>query len=152
MFCLRNKKRIVFSATASVSSRLSRLCCGTWWVFRKCHHIGIMWKVLTGMSSVRPAWPYTTGTLPVHHWWPVFSFCIFWFLLFHFIKYFFELNNDGNDIKSYITILKYNYNSQHLLFPGHRTGKGQFSFQSQRKAMPKKAQTTTQLHSSHTLE
>ena len=27
----------------------------------------------------------------------------------------------------------------------------QFSFQSQRKAMPKNAQTTTQLHSSHTL-
>ena len=34
---------------------------------------------------------------------------------------------------------------------GHRTGKGQFLFQSQRKAMPKNAQTTTQLHSSHTL-
>ena len=34
---------------------------------------------------------------------------------------------------------------------GHRTGKGQFSFQSQRKAMPKNAQTITQLHSSHTL-
>ena len=33
---------------------------------------------------------------------------------------------------------------------GHRTGKGQFSFQSQRKAMPKNAHTTTQLHSSHT--
>ena len=33
----------------------------------------------------------------------------------------------------------------------HRTGKGQFSFQSQRKAMPKNAQTTTQLHSSHRL-
>ena len=32
-----------------------------------------------------------------------------------------------------------------------RTGKGQFSFQSQRKAMPKNAQTTAQLHSSHTL-
>ena len=32
-----------------------------------------------------------------------------------------------------------------------RTGKGQFSFQSQRKAMPKNAQTTTQLHLSHTL-
>ena len=31
------------------------------------------------------------------------------------------------------------------------SGKGQFSFQSQRKAMPKNAQTTTQLHSSHTL-
>ena len=37
------------------------------------------------------------------------------------------------------------------LSSGHRTGKGQFSFQSQRKAMPKNAQTTTQLHSSHTL-
>ena len=34
---------------------------------------------------------------------------------------------------------------------GHRTGKGQFSLQSQRKAMPKNVQTTTQLHSSHTL-
>ena len=34
---------------------------------------------------------------------------------------------------------------------GHRTGKGQFSSQSQRKVMPKNAQTTTQLHSSHTL-
>ena len=31
------------------------------------------------------------------------------------------------------------------------TGKDQFSFQSQRKTMPKNAQTTAQLHSSHTL-
>src|SRR5574337_246984 len=38
------------------------------------------------------------------------------------------------------------------LSSGHRTGKGQFSFQPQRKAMPKNAQTTAQLHSSHTLE
>ena len=37
------------------------------------------------------------------------------------------------------------------LSSGHRTGKGQFSFQSQKKAMPKNAQTTTQLHSSHML-
>ena len=37
------------------------------------------------------------------------------------------------------------------LSSGHRTGKAQFSFQSQRKAMPKNPQTTTQLHSSHTL-
>ena len=37
------------------------------------------------------------------------------------------------------------------LSSGYRTGKGQFSFQSQRKAMPKNAQTTAQLHSSHTL-
>ena len=34
---------------------------------------------------------------------------------------------------------------------GHRTGEGQFSFQSQRKAIPKNALTTAQLHSSHTL-
>ena len=37
------------------------------------------------------------------------------------------------------------------LSSGHRTGKGQFLFQSQRKAMPKNVQTTAQLHSSHTL-
>ena len=34
---------------------------------------------------------------------------------------------------------------------GHRTGKGQFSFQSQSKAMPKNVQTTTQFQSSHML-
>ena len=37
------------------------------------------------------------------------------------------------------------------LSSGHRTGKGQFSFQSQRKAKTKNAQTTAQLHSSQTL-
>ena len=37
------------------------------------------------------------------------------------------------------------------LSSAHRTGKGQFSFQFQRKAMPKNAQTTAQLHSSHML-
>ena len=37
------------------------------------------------------------------------------------------------------------------LSSGHRTGKDPFSFQSQRKAMPKNAQTTTQMQSSHTL-
>ena len=37
------------------------------------------------------------------------------------------------------------------LSSGHRTSKGEFSFQSQRKKMPKNAQTTTQLHSSHML-
>ena len=36
--------------------------------------------------------------------------------------------------------------------PYHRTGKGQFSFESQRKAMPKNAQTEAQLlHSSYML-
>ena len=37
------------------------------------------------------------------------------------------------------------------LSSGHGTGKGQFSFQSQRKAMPKNVQTTAQLNSSHML-
>ena len=37
------------------------------------------------------------------------------------------------------------------LSSGHRIGKDEFSFQSQRKAMPKNAQTTTQLHLSHML-
>ena len=37
------------------------------------------------------------------------------------------------------------------LTSGHRTGKGQFSFQSQRKATSRNAQTTAQLHSSHRL-
>ena len=37
------------------------------------------------------------------------------------------------------------------LISSHRTGKGQFSFQSQRKAMPKNVQMTAQLYSSHTL-
>ena len=37
------------------------------------------------------------------------------------------------------------------LSSGHRTGKGQFSFQTLRKATPKNAQTTAQLHSSLTL-
>ena len=37
------------------------------------------------------------------------------------------------------------------LSSGHRTEKGQFSFQFQRKAMSKNAQTTAQLHSSHML-
>ena len=37
------------------------------------------------------------------------------------------------------------------LSSGHRTRKHQFSFQSQRKAMPKNTQTTAQLHSCHML-
>ena len=34
---------------------------------------------------------------------------------------------------------------------GHKTGKGQFSSQSQRKAIPKNVQTTVQLSSLHML-
>jgi len=35
------------------------------------------------------------------------------------------------------------------LTSGHGTEKGQFSFQTQRRAMPKKVQTTAQSHSFH---
>ena len=37
------------------------------------------------------------------------------------------------------------------LISGHRAGKGQFSFQSQREAMPKTVQPIVHLYSSHTL-
>ena len=37
------------------------------------------------------------------------------------------------------------------LSSGHRTGKGQFPFKSQRNAIPKNVQTTAQLHSFHML-
>ena len=37
------------------------------------------------------------------------------------------------------------------LSSGNKTGKGQLSFQSQRKAIPKNAQTIARLHSSHML-
>ena len=44
------------------------------------------------------------------------------------------------------------YASKHVkLSSGHRTGKGQFSFHSQRKAMANNAQTTAQFYASHTL-
>ena len=52
------------------------------------------------------------------------------------------LNDDA--VKVLPSICQQIWKTQH----GHRTGKGQFSFQSQRKAMPKNAQTTAQLHSS----
>ena len=50
-------------------------------------------------------------------------------------------------VKVLCSICQQIWKTQH----GHRTGKGQFSFQSQRKAMPKNAQTTTQLHASQVL-
>ena len=40
-------------------------------------------------------------------------------------------------------------NESHTYYYSTGLEKGQFSFQSQRKAMPKNVQTTTQLHSSH---
>ena len=50
-----------------------------------------------------------------------------------------------------VKVLHSNVSKFGKLSRGRRTGKGQFSFQSQRKAMPKNAQTTAQLHASHML-
>ena len=50
-----------------------------------------------------------------------------------------------------VKVLHSNASKFGKLSSGHRTGKGQFSFQSQRKAMSKNVQTTTQMHSSHML-
>ena len=47
-----------------------------------------------------------------------------------------------------VKVLHSNASTFGKLSSGLRTGKGQYSFQSQRKVMPKSAQTTTQLHSS----
>ena len=58
----------------------------------------------------------------------------------------------GGELKSLLMKVKEESENVGLkLNTGHRTGKCQFAFQSQRKAMPKNVQTTTQLHSSHTL-
>ena len=46
-----------------------------------------------------------------------------------------------------VEVLHSIYQQMWKLSSGHGTGKGQFSFQSQRKATPKNAQTTVQLHS-----
>ena len=50
-----------------------------------------------------------------------------------------------------VKVLHSIYSKFGKLSSGHRTGKDQFSLQSLRKAIPKNAQTTTQLHLSHTL-
>ena len=54
---------------------------------------------------------------------------------------------EDDAVKVLQSIFQQIWKTQH----GHRTGKGQFSFQSKRKAMPKNVQTTAQLHSSHML-
>ena len=55
--------------------------------------------------------------------------------------------------KTSLNIRKFTHSTSKFgkLSSGHRTGKGQFSFKSQRKAIPKNAATTAQLHSSHML-
>ena len=50
-----------------------------------------------------------------------------------------------------VKVLHSNASKLGKLSSDHRTGKGRFSFQSQRRIMPKNVQTITQLHSSHTL-
>ena len=56
------------------------------------------------------------------------------------------------ELKSLLMKVKDESEKAHLkLNSGHRTGKGQFLFQSQRKTMPKNVQTTAQLHLSYIL-
>ena len=99
-------------------------------------------------------WTKTTGP-PAHH-------CYFCFLIYS--KFEMPSLYGSDHISSWFISFQWyeNFTSSrsetgwsfhvHLvLSSGHRTGKGQFSFQFQRKAMPKNAQTTAQLHSSHTL-
>ena len=50
-----------------------------------------------------------------------------------------------------VKVLHSNASKFGKLSSGHRTGKGQFPFQSQRKAITNNFQTTTRLHSSHML-
>ena len=61
------------------------------------------------------------------------------------VKLFQILKDDA--VKGLHSICQQVWKTQH----GHRTGKGQFSFQSHRKTMPKNTQTTAQLPWSHTL-
>ena len=52
---------------------------------------------------------------------------------------------------SFRQIFGINHLDKDLDYLVHRTGKVQFSFQSQKRAMPRNIQTTTQLHSFHML-
>ena len=58
----------------------------------------------------------------------------------------FQILKDDAVKMLHATISKYG-----KLSSGHKTGKGQFSFQSQRRVVPKNVQTTTQLYSFHML-
>ena len=69
-------------------------------------------------------------------------FITFDFILIVLIKLFILMESNKTKYKIMISS---------VVYLKHAYGKGQFSFQSQRKAMPKNAQTTAQLHSSHTL-
>ena len=50
-----------------------------------------------------------------------------------------------------VKVLHSNVSKFGKLISGHRTRKGQFSFQSQRRTMPKNVQTTVKLHLFHML-
>ena len=66
--------------------------------------------------------------------------------------------HDGNPVELFqsleddaVKVLHSNASKFGKLSSGHRTGKAQFSSQSQRKAIPKTDPTTSQFHSSHML-
>ena len=62
----------------------------------------------------------------------------------------FSIGNTANNIVTSLYAGDWSCHGDHFMIGKDAKGKGQFSFQSQRKAKPKNAQTTTQLHSSHT--
>ena len=59
---------------------------------------------------------------------------------------------DGIPAELFPILKDYALKVLYQLSSGHRTGKGQFLFQSQRRAIPKNVQTTTQLLLFHMLE
>ena len=80
-------------------------------------------------------------------------------LQFHFGKHYYKARRGDGILAELFQILKDDAvkvphsvcQQRGKLSHGHRTENSQFSFQSQRKTMPKNAQTATQLHLSHSL-
>ena len=87
-------------------------------------------------------WSFSFSISPSNEFSGLISFRIDWFDLLAVQG---TLRIFSNTIAQIMNSLALNF-----LYSGHRTGKGQFSFQSQRKAIPKNVQTTAKLHSSHT--
>ena len=81
------------------------------------------------------------GQGAIFFWWDPMFFC--WWLFSS--KFDFGVLAEDESMSFYAAIL----GQFGKLSSDHRTGKGQFSFQSQTKTMPKNVQTMTQLHSSH---